>query len=256
MLSSQKSTQFSKPERYLAHKDAQTIGAIIATASDIALVVDTDGTVQDYAIGVDGVEGSEFADWLGRPIDDIVTVESRPKIQEMLETARRGEIARWREINHPITLDEGDFPVRYCAVRADDTGRVMLLGRDLRPVAALQRRLVTVQQSLERDYARLLQMETRYRLLFQTATEAFLIVDGLTQRILEANDAAADLLGRSTDELLRRKFPFGFGEESTLALETGLTTVRASGRAESIAAVFGKDERRVDAFISLFRVEN
>ncbi|MEM9145136.1 MAG: transcriptional regulator PpsR [Pseudomonadota bacterium] len=256
MLSSQKTIQFSKPENHLPSNDAETLGAIIATASDIALVIDAQDRIQDFAAGIEGIEGTTFSDWVGRSVEDIVTTESRPKIREMLETARRGDIARWREINHPITLDEGDFPVRYCAVRADEGGSVLLLGRDLRAMAALQRRLVSVQQSLERDYARLLQMETRYRLLFQSATEAFLIVDGQTLRILEANDAAADLLGRPTDDLLRRKFPFGFSEDSSAALDTALTTVRASGRPETITAAFGKDDREISVFLSLFRVDN
>ncbi len=255
MMSGPKATQFSKPEDYLAGADPSTIGTIIASASDIALIVDLDGTVSDFAIGADGVDGAEFADWLGQPLDAILTVESRPKAADLLAEARRDAAPRWRELNHPIAGSEEDFPVRYCAVRADEVGRVMLLGRDLRPVAALQRRLVGIQQSLDRDYTRLLQMETRYRLLFQSASEAFLIVDSATLRILEGNPAASALFGLAPDELNRKRFPLGFDKAGTQALTAALASVRASGRPEAVSVALAEGEA-VDAFLSLFRAEN
>ena len=39
-------------------------------------------------------------------------------------------------------------------------------------VSTLQQRLVDAQQSLERDYSRIRHVETRYRLLFQIASDA------------------------------------------------------------------------------------
>jgi transcriptional regulator PpsR len=255
MLPGLKATQFSKPEDYLADTDAATVGAIIATASDIALIVDPDGTVQDFAIGAEGIDSADFDEWLGHPVEDIVTTESRQKMSDLVAGAKRGEAPRWREVNHRIASEEEDFPVRYCAVRADGGGRIMLLGRDLRPVAALQRRLVSIQQSLERDYGRLLQMETRYRLLFQSASEGFLIVDSGSQRILEANAAAGELLGRPADELARRKFPNGLPEEAARALEAAMTSVRASGRAETISIRLEEDGPPAEALISMFRAD-
>ncbi|MGF1446139.1 MAG: transcriptional regulator PpsR [Pikeienuella sp.] len=256
MLSRPSSTQFSKPEDYLAAADPAMVGAIIASASDIALIIDLDDTVRDSAVGAEGIDGADFADWLGQPLENIVTVESRPKVAELVAAARRGEVPRWRELNHPMPAGEDDFPVRYCAVKADPSGRVMLLGRDLRPVAALQRRLVGIQQSLDRDYTRLLQMETRYRLLFQSATEAFLIVDSATARIIEVNAATAQLFGQSADEIARKKFPTGFDAASTKALSAAIAAVRASGRPETLSVTLAEGGPAVDAFLSLYRVEN
>ena len=44
----------------------------------------------------------------------------------------------------------------------------------------MQQRLLQTQQSLERDYIRLRQAETRYRLMFDMASEPVLIVDADT----------------------------------------------------------------------------
>ncbi|MGF1501731.1 MAG: transcriptional regulator PpsR [Paracoccaceae bacterium] len=251
-MNGQSLAQFTSPESHLSGADPATVGAIIATASDIALIVDGDDRVQDFALGAEGLDPDRFASWFGREVTSIVTVESRPKISELMDAARRGDPPRWRELNHPQDGAD-DLPVRYCAIRAGD-GQVMLLGRDLRPVALLQRRLVGAQQSLERDYARLLQMETRYRLLFQSATEAFLILDSGSQRVLEANAAAAELFGIEADELVRRKFPLGFEPASIKALEAALGAVRGSGRAETVRLrASGEDGREIEAFVSLFR---
>ena len=74
-------------------------------------------------------------------------------------------------------------------------GRIVAFGRDLRDSVALQRRLIEAQQAMERDYWRFREAETRYRHLFQTTAEAVLIVDGSTQKVLEANPAARALCG-------------------------------------------------------------
>ena len=255
MLSGPTSQQFSRPEYHLARADATTMGAIVATASDIALVVDSNGVIDDFAVSAEGIDGASVASWAGRPVTEIVTPESASKIDELIAAARRGEAPRWREINHPFGEGKDDLPVRYCALQASTEGHVMLLGRDLRPVAALQRRLVSTQQSLERDYTRLLQMETRYRLLLQSATEAFLIVDSSTGRVQESNAAAARLLGVEGQDISRRKFPFGLAPEGARAMEAAMAAVRGVGRTETLTVEGADGETRLDALVTLFRAD-
>lgn len=61
----------------------------------------------------------------------------------------------------------------------------------------MQQRLVDAQQAIERDYTRLRQLETRYRVLFEMASEAVIVLDANTFKVIEANPRAADLLGDS-----------------------------------------------------------
>jgi transcriptional regulator PpsR len=86
-------------------------------------------------------------------------------------------------------------PVRYLALEAGEDGRVIAVGREMRAALQVQQRLIQLQQSMERDYVRLRETEQRYRLLFDQSSEAVLIIDGQTRRILEANPAAQSLLG-------------------------------------------------------------
>jgi PAS domain-containing protein len=105
------------------------------------------------------------------------------------------------------------MPVRYLATRLGDRDHLVAVGRNLQGIAALQQRLVDAQQSLERDYWRLRQLETRYRLLFRSATDAIVIIDPDTGKVVEANPARA-AAGRRFSPTGRPRFPDGFDERA------------------------------------------
>jgi transcriptional regulator PpsR len=111
----------------------------------------------------------------------------------------KGVPGRWRQVNHDSP--SGDLPIRYLAVPAGDDGGVVAIGRDLRAVAATQQRLLRAQQAMERDSLRLRQLEARYRLLFDSAPEAIIVVDATSRRMIEANPAARRLAGLGTGAL-------------------------------------------------------
>jgi transcriptional regulator PpsR len=144
----------------------------------------------------------------------------------------------------------------YTAVKLGDDGRMLAIGRDLRPMANLQQRLIEAEQSLERDYSRLRHAETRYRLLFQVASEPVLIIDATTEKVVDANPAAAQLLGETVRRLVGRGFPEGFDAESTRALAELLATVRATGRGDEVRVRLASGERSFLAAASLFRQDN
>ena len=171
--------------------DADIAARIIAASGDVALVLDGSGIIRDVALGNGEFASETFEAWIDRPWIDTVTAESRGKVEEMLRDAGAKTPARWRQVNHPLA--QGEIPIRYLAIDAANDGRVIAIGRDMRSAAALQQRLLAAQQSMERDYVRLRQMETRYRLLFEQSGEAVFIVETATRRITEANPAARRL---------------------------------------------------------------
>ena len=73
-------------------------------------------------------------------------------------------------------------------------------------MAVLQQRLVETQQEMEREYIRIRNAEKRYRLLFQLSSEAVLIVDSNTSKIIEANPAAVTFLGVDPKKLIGQAF--------------------------------------------------
>ncbi len=241
---------FRRPHAALGPLNADLAASLVSAASDIALVLDHDGVVLDLSVSSSDLASNGVGDWLNRPWIETVTGESRHKISEMLADALAGAPSRWREVNHPG--DDGEVSVRYFALAAGSDGRVIVLGRDLQASAILQQRLIQVQQSLERDYLRLRQAESRYRLLFQSASEAVLILDAQTRRIREANPAVTRITGREESQLLGQPFA-GLLDQTSQAEAADLLASATSASATTGLPVrlAGGGEARLSA--SMFR---
>ncbi len=243
--------KFRAPKKSLAGLDADAAGQLLAAAADLTLIVDRRGVVRDIAFGSDELAGELGTDWIGRAWNGIADADSRPKIDAMVsEPEAHG--ARARQVNYRNARGRV-IPVLHQAVPLADSGRIVVLGRDLRPLESLQQRLLEVQQSMEREYARVRHAETRYRLLFQLASEAVLIVDAATRRIVEANPAALDLLGTASRRLIGRSFPEGFDAEGSRAVERLLAAAQATGRGEEARATLLAAHKPCLVSASLFR---
>jgi transcriptional regulator PpsR len=255
-----------KKTQILGDIDAATAASLIGACSDIALVLDSQGTVLQAMVQDPALAALAATAWTGRAWSDTVTVESREKIEALLREARAGQATRWRQLNHPMRGHD-DLPVMYAAVAmssaAGEPGQPNLVafGRDLRPTVQLQRRLVEAQQAMERDYWRFREAETRYRMLFQTAPEAVLIADGQTLKVLEANPAAEKLLGRATGRLVGGGLAALFDASSQVRLQQLMTAARGAGAREPArlrlgsGAAEGAGTGEVDVQASLFRQE-
>jgi transcriptional regulator PpsR len=236
--------RFLAPDEALRGIDADTAGAMIGLASDIALVVDGQGVIVDAAFGELGLPKVGNTDWVGQVWADIVTVDSRPKIQELLRDATHRSPTRWRQVTH--TASEGaEIPVRYSALRFGSNGRVLAVGRDLRALASLQERLAEAQQGIEREYAQIRNAERRYRVLFHLAAEAVLIVDPASERILEANPAAAALLGVEPKKLLGQAFSALFADQSRQTARSFLAAARVAQRVDNVHVHLDRDQTGV-----------
>ncbi len=228
--------QFAFPGTALGDLDSEAAATLIAAASDITLVLDGTGAVNDAAIRSDGLaaELRDSAAWRGQEFTAIVAPDSRPKVAALLAGAAGEAETRWRHINH-LATDGRSIPILYCCVQLEG-GRLVAFGRDLRDLSVLQQRLVNAQQNLERDYGRLRDVETRYRLLFQLSGEAVLILDAARMRVLEANPAAQAVFGGETPDLPGTALSALFTPESVALVEAHLGAVRAGVRVDEVAA--------------------
>jgi transcriptional regulator PpsR len=250
---------FRAPETSLGDLDAEGTASLISAAADIALVVDSDGVIRDFAVNSEELS-RELAggEWFGRPWLDTVTEDSRPKVEALMRDAAARAVPRWRHVNQVATPGGASVPILFSAVRLGKADRAVAFGRDLRAVSALQRRLMEAQRSVERDYARLRQAETRYRLLFQMSPEPVLVLDAATQRVTEVNPAAARLFGKAARRATGRPFADAFDAESQPAVQSLLSGVRAAGgRADDVRARLAAEGRpEVVVSASLFRQDD
>ncbi len=222
--------------------DGASLLALVRTAGDLALVLDGTGRVLDVLSNDRELHKTLARDWRGRDWADTVSTDSRDKLAELLKDAQAAETAapRWRQVNHPVAGGH-DVPVLYAVVRVNDDARspakrrLVAIGRDLRGNVELQQRLVEAQQSMERDYWRFREAETRYRNLFQSSAEAVLIVDGGSLKVVEANPAANALFGGARSRLVGSALTALFDARAAEPLQALLAAARSVGKHEKLS---------------------
>lgn len=214
--------------------DASAFSQLLGVVSDVTLVMDPQGLIEDVSTGRETLSALGCQTWLGRRWIDTVTSESRSKIQEMLLSKGVPDVMRWRHVNH-LSPQGNEVALQYVVLPMGG-GKLLAMGRDLESLAELQRRLVETQQSMERDYLRLRHIEARYRVLFDTSSEAVLMVDATTQRVLEANVGAQSLLKDAGKRLVGRDVRECFEGESQGEVQALLRMALATGRIEMCSA--------------------
>jgi len=245
---------FETPKTTLGDLDAEAAASLIAAASDIALILDSDGVIIDVSIGSKELEDdlAGHAKWLGKHWADTLADDSRTKAEGLLAEAATRREPRWRQLNHLATSPTG-LPILYAAMRTGTPARIVAFGRDLRAMSSLQRRLVDAQQSMERDYAHTRHVETRYRLLFQMASDAVMIVDCATRRLLDSNPTARRAFADAAEPGRSWLGTSIFTADGARSVDLLISGVQASGRPDDVGARLAKDDRQVTVSASLFR---
>jgi transcriptional regulator PpsR len=176
---------------------------IVSSAADVTMLLTWDAVVQSVTVNRQNRSFGDLKHWEGRRLSELLTSESVPKL-----TARLGQLHQAEpgtsfnlEINHsdPVL---GEFPVRYVLHRIGPEGAILMLGRDLRPLADMQQKLVMAQMALEKDHETQREMDTRYRVLMEMTRDAIVLVSMSTGRITDVNAAGALMLGGTRSDLL------------------------------------------------------
>lgn len=211
---------------------------------DITLLLDMDGVIREAtlspAMGTERVEG-----WLGRQWVDIAGETGGDKIRRMVDDARASGISAFRQINQrfPSGLE---IPMEFTTVLLGGRAGMLAIGKNLQAVAELQSRLIAAQQTMERDYWKLREIETRYRLVFDASDEAVVIVSVANLRIVEANRAAVEALNaprRRNEDLAGRELLHDVAASDREAVRDMLNRVRERGKALSILVHLGAEAR-------------
>lgn len=216
----------------------EVVGDLIATAADISLLVTADGRIRAVMINPHHPSFGLLSAWEGQRIEDVLTPESVTKFRARSEALEPGRGSAAVELNHADHRNF-EFPVRYILHRLPEDRSILLLGRDLRPIAEVQQQLVAAQLAMERDYETQREMETRYRVLMDASRDPMVLVSMSTGRIVDLNGAAAQLLGGVRQDLLgaaiaqefegRRRGEF-METMANLAVADAVTPVELSAR--------------------------
>jgi transcriptional regulator PpsR len=181
------------------------LGDILAAAADICLLVSPTRRIISVLVNPHHRSFGQLTDWEGSNLKDVLTEESLRKLNSRLDdmrtTTTRGTGPLSLELNH-ADQQRWEFPVRYTLHRIGGDESILMLGRDLRPIAEVQQQLVAAQLALERDYETQREMDTRYRVLMEVSRDPVVIVSMSSGRISDLNPAAAQLLGGQRVDLV------------------------------------------------------
>jgi transcriptional regulator PpsR len=201
---------------------------------DITLLLDMDGVIREATFS-STLSDEGVGDWIGRPWDETVADVGGEKVRRMVEDARTSRVSVFRQITQCLPSGR-ELLMEYTTVRLGGKAGLLAIGRNLQAVAELQSRLIAAQQAMERDYWKLRDIETRYRLLFDASNEAVLLLRATTFQIMEANPAALRALGISP---VGRDFLDELAPDEGDSFQAMVLRVREQGKAPGILIHLG-----------------
>jgi transcriptional regulator PpsR len=220
------------------------MAALPTVQPDITLLLDMEGVIREATLSP-AMSGESVDGWLGRPWVEIAGEIGGDKIKRMVDDARVSGISAFRQINQrfPSGLE---IPMEFTTVLLGGRAGMLAIGKNLQAVAELQSRLIAAQQTMERDYWKLRQIETRYRLVFDASNEAVMIVSAANLRIIEANRTAIEALNsprRRNEDLAGRELLHDVAAEDRDAVREMLARIRERGKALSILVHLGAEAK-------------
>jgi transcriptional regulator PpsR len=225
---------------------------ILASAADITLLVSPTGRIVSVLLNPQNNGHGQLTEWEGTQLSEVLTIESRKKLDARLNDLDGGRPSVSVEINH-VGLQGWDFPVRYALHRMGPDGSLLMVGRDLRMLAEVQQQLVTAQLALERDYEAQRELDTRYRVLMEMTREPVMMVSMASGRITDVNPAAALLLGGTRADLVGSAVAQEFdGRRRGEFLDT-LANAAATDAGTQVELTARRSQRKVMVTPRLFR---
>lgn len=233
--------------------DPELLSEIISTAADISMLLSAEGRISSVLINPHHRSFGQIAHWVGKHIDEVLTPESTGKFRRRMERLLvPGAPSKSIELNH---VDETiwEFPIRYSLHHLVPDNAILMLGRDLRPIAEMQQQLVMAQLALERDYESQREVDTRYRVLMEATRDAIMLVGINSGRITDLNAAAAVLLGGSRQDLLGAPVAQEFEGRRRGEFLESLTNLASADSIVPVELVARRSQRRLGVMPTLFR---
>lgn len=222
---------------------------MVSAASDITIMADRTARVTWARAAAASGLSTRVSGWVGRPLAALFAPESWNKLEPRLFA---GTEAPALELNH--SEDAGhEFPVRYTLRPFGMAGDVLMMGRDLRPLAEVQQQLVLAHRAIGRDHEAQRELETRYRVLMEENSSPVLIVSVSSGRVVDLNSSAARLLGAPRNDLLNAPVAQEFeGRRRGELLET-LTKYATSDSSGHLELNVRRTSQRVRVNSKMFR---
>ncbi len=214
------------------------------TQPDVTLLLDMDGVIREVSLA-ESLAREDAQALVGRPWDETIADSGGEKVRRLVDDARGSRVSVFRQVTQrfPSGLE---VLMEYMTVRLGGKSGLLAIGRNLQTVAELQSRLIAAQHEIERDYWKLRDVETRYRLLFNASNEAVFLLKAADLRVIEANPAAIRALGLDPERpkaVVGRAFLPDIAPQERERFEQTLSRLREQGRAPGVLLHLGHERQ-------------
>jgi len=180
--------------------EPEYLGGVLATSSDIALLIDTDIVISSILLNKSEKSYGNLNHWIGRKLTDFLTPESIPKLMSAIEKVENGETVLYGlELNHSDNA-EWQFPIKYNIHRLGSDGKIILLGTDLQSTSENQQRFIKAQIAVEQSIEEKRELEAHFKILLASTNDALAFINANSGAIIFSNPTFQDLFFEITKE--------------------------------------------------------
>jgi hypothetical protein len=136
---------------------------------DVTLTMDFDGVITAAAPS-EALSDERLDVWRGLPWGDTVDPQIAEQVAKSIEHIRKTGESSCFQIKQRFPSGR-ELAIEYTTVSLGKSAGFIAIGKNIQAISDLQSRLLLAQQARERDYWKIREMETRYRLLFDATNE-------------------------------------------------------------------------------------
>ncbi|MEQ6250763.1 transcriptional regulator PpsR [Sulfitobacter sp. HNIBRBA3233] len=234
--------------------EPEVVTDIISRVADLGVVISPDGIVLGILANPNFKPKEALSRFEGARLRDTLTTESAEKFDGRLaQFLNDPSGVRPVELNHISTDAFDSFPVRYSFHNVGSDGSILLMGRDLRPLAEMQQQLVAAQITLEKDYEARRAFDTQFRVLMASVDDAMVFVSLPEGMVSDCNPAARAMLGKQGGDLVGISLEHLFEGRAKGDLVDQLVTLATEGGKPQITLKARGAGRMVTVKPTLFR---
>ena len=234
--------------------DSASAAELVSHVADTVLIRDENGIIENV-LNTQTPGFAHLKHLIGKSWIESSSLESRKKIESLLSPTVSENVQKWRQINLTVP-NNPDLPLMVSVIHLKKDNKILGIGRDLRNLANLQQRLVEAQQAIETDYLRLRFAEARYRQLFDLSSNAHIIIDGSTFKIMEANAVAQNLMADKGRRMVSRSLSEFIDMNDFNQLQELLNSSRNVNSPKKASVNLVKNTVQAEMTVNFLREEN
>ncbi|AZG78311.1 transcriptional regulator PpsR [Methylocystis rosea] len=207
------------------------------TRPELTLTLDKDGVIQNV-VRAKSLAKEPLEQWLGRRWGEMMEPAIDDGALQKIEDVRLHGDSSCFQVRQRFPSGR-ELAMEYTTFSLGKKAGFVAIGRSLEAISELQSRLQLAQEARERDYWKMREIETRYRMLFDATSEAVALVSVSDLRVVEANLCAT----KNLDLAPGAPFLARLDDRDRRVLDEMLAKTREEGRAPGVvlrATPFGQ----------------